>query len=126
MNRRWWILALLFASTVINYVDRQTLSVLALTIQTDLRLSEIDYARVVQIFLMAYTLAYLVVGRITDKLGARWSLVLFLGWWSVANMLTGLARSARALGAFRFLLGLGEAGNYTAAPKVVGEWFRSE
>jgi MFS transporter, ACS family, hexuronate transporter len=123
MKRRWWILALLFASTVINYVDRQTLSVLARTIQTDLRLTEIDYATVVQVFLLAYTLAYLVVGRITDKLGTRWSMVLFLGWWSISNLLTGLARSARELGAFRFLLGLGEAGNYTAAPKAVGEWF---
>lgn len=123
MNRRWWILALLFASTVINYVDRQTLSVLARTIQTDLRLTEQDYASVVQVFLLAYTLAYLVVGRITDKLGTRWSMALFLAWWSVANLLTGVARSARQLGGCRFLLGLGEAGNYTAAPKAVGEWF---
>jgi len=124
MNRRWWILALLFASTVINYVDRQTLSVLARVIQTDLHLSEMDYAGIVQVFLLAYTLAYLGVGRITDKLGARWSMALFLGWWSVSNMLTAFARSARELGTFRFLLGLGEAGNYTAAPKAVGEWFQ--
>jgi ACS family hexuronate transporter-like MFS transporter len=64
-----------------------------------------------------------VVGRITDRLGTRWSLALFLGWWSIANLLTGFARSLRELGICRFLLGLGEAGNYTAAPKAVGEWF---
>ncbi len=120
---RWWIVGLLFASTVINYLDRQTLSILARTIQTDLRMSDLDYARVVQAFLLAYTLAYLGAGRITDRLGARWSMVLFIGWWSVSNLLTGLARSVVSLGFFRFLLGLGEAGNYTSAPKAVGDWF---
>ncbi|MCP5119646.1 MAG: MFS transporter, partial [bacterium] len=120
---RWWIIALLFCSTVINYVDRQTLSILARTIQDDLAMTEMDYARVVQAFLLAYTLVYLFAGRLTDRLGARWSMVLFLGWWSVANLLTAFARSARSLGIFRFLLGLGEAGNYTAAPKAVSEWF---
>lgn len=123
MRRRWWILGLLFLSTVLNYVDRQTLSILARSIQTDLHLSDLDYSTVVQVFLLAYTLAYLVVGRVTDRLGTRWSLALFLGWWSIANLLTGFARSLRELGTCRFLLGLGEAGNYTAAPKAVGEWF---
>jgi MFS transporter, ACS family, hexuronate transporter len=125
MQRRWWILALLFLSTVLNYVDRQTLSILARSIQTDMRLSDQDYATVIQVFLFAYTLAYLIVGRVTDRLGPRWSMALFLGWWSIANMLTGFARSLRELAACRFLLGLGEAGNYTAAPKAVGEWFES-
>lgn len=123
MNRRWWILGLLFLSTVLNYVDRQTLSVLARTIQTDLHLSDLDYSTVVQVFLFAYTLAYLVVGRVTDWMGTRWSMALFIGWWSIANMLTGFVRSLRELAGCRFLLGLGEAGNYTAAPKSVGEWF---
>ena len=119
---RWWIIALLFCSTVINYVDRQTLSILARTIQDDLGMTDMDYARVVQAFLLAYTIVYLFAGRLTDRLGARWSMVLFLGWWSVANFLTAFSRSARSLGVFRFLLGLGEAGNYTAAPKAVSEW----
>jgi ACS family hexuronate transporter-like MFS transporter len=123
LRRRWWIIALLFLSTVLNYVDRQTLSVLVRTIQTDLHFSDMDYAKVVQGFLLAYTMAYLVVGRVTDWLGARWSMALFIGWWSAANFFTGFARSLRELGACRFLLGLGEAGNYTAGPKVVGEWF---
>jgi ACS family hexuronate transporter-like MFS transporter len=123
VQRRWWILGLLFISTVLNYVDRQTLSVLAPTIQRDLHLSNSDYSTIVQVFLLAYTVAYLMVGRVTDWLGTRWSMALFLGWWSIANMLTGLANSLRGLGFCRFLLGLGEAGNYTAAPKAVGEWF---
>lgn len=122
-NLRWWIVGLLFLSSVINYVDRQTLSILARTIQDDLRMSDLDYAAVVQLFLIAYTVTYLFAGRITDWLGTRVSLAAFIFWWSVANMLTGLARSAFSLGAFRFLLGVGEPGNYTASPKAVAEWF---
>lgn len=120
---RWAILALLFASTVLNYVDRQTLSILASQVQGDLNMSDMDYARVVQFFLIAYTLAYFGAGWVTDRLGTKLSLALFVGWWSVANMASGLVQSAGQLGAARAALGLGEAGNYTAAPKAVSEHF---
>lgn len=120
---RWTILALLFASTVLNYVDRQTLSILAPMIQSDLGMSDTDYAGVVQLFLIAYTLAYLGVGWITDKLGSKVALACFVGWWSIANMATGLVHSLGQLGVARFFLGLGEAGNYVAAPKTVSERF---
>ena len=120
---RWAILALLFLSTVLNYVDRQTLSILATTVQADLHISDTGYAGIVQLFLIAYTLAYLGVGWVTDRLGPKLALALFVAWWSAANMLTGLVHSATQLGAARFLLGLGEAGNYVAAPKTVAERF---
>src|SRR5262245_13844273 len=123
---RWWIAGLLFLSTVINYVDRQTLSVLARTIQNDLGMGDMDYTRVVQAFLLAYTVTYIFAGRITDWLGTRVSLAVFITWWSTANMLTALARSTFSLGCFRALLGIGEPGNYTAAPKAVSEWFPSK
>jgi ACS family hexuronate transporter-like MFS transporter len=113
----------LFLSTVINYVDRQTLSVLARTIQDDLGMTDLEYSNVVQAFLLAYSISYLLSGRITDWLGARTAMAGFIAWWSVANMLTGLSRSALSLGVFRFLLGIGEPGNYTAAPKAMSEWF---
>jgi ACS family hexuronate transporter-like MFS transporter len=122
-NLRWWITGLLFLSTVINYVDRQTLSVLARTIQDDLGMTDLQYSNVVQAFLFAYAVSYLLSGRITDWLGARAAMTCFIAWWSVANMLTGLSRSALSLGLFRFLLGIGEPGNYTAAPKAMSEWF---
>ncbi|WP_243042873.1 MFS transporter [Dyella sedimenti] len=120
---RWGLLALLFASTVINYLDRQALSILATTIQVDLHVDDLAYARIVQGFLLAYTLAYLLAGRITDGLGSRLALALFVGWWSVANVLTGMARSGFQLGAARFAMGLGEPGNYTVGSKVVSERF---
>ena len=114
---------MIFFASVLNYIDRQTLSILAPTIQKDLKLSNEDYASVLNFFLIAYTVASLLSGRVVDKLGVRLSLALFVGWWSIANTLTGLARSVTSLGLFRFMLGLGEAGNWTAAPKAVSEWF---
>ncbi|MET3930211.1 ACS family hexuronate transporter-like MFS transporter [Lysobacter sp. OAE881] len=120
---RWVLLGLLFVSTVINYLDRQALSILATTIQVDLKMSDLEYAHVVQLFLLAYTVAYLLAGRITDWLGARVSLALFVGWWSIANIVTGLVRTPGELGAARFALGLGEPGNYTVGAKVVSEQF---
>ncbi len=120
---RWWIAGLLFLSTVINYMDRQNLSILARTIQDDLRISDIQYSYVVQAFLLAYTLSYLFAGRLTDFLGTRVSMACFILWWSLADMLTSLSRGLLSLSFFRFLLGVGEPGNYTAAPKAVSEWF---
>lgn len=120
---KWVLLALLFFSTVINYLDRQALSILATTIQADLQMSDLEYARVVQVFLFAYAAAYVMAGRVTDWLGARVALLLFVGWWSLANIATGFVRSAVELGAARFALGLGEPGNYTVGTKVVSEQF---
>lgn len=120
---RWAILALLFASTVLNYVDRQTLSILAPLVQRDLGMDDLGYARIVQLFLIAYTVAYLLAGWLTDRLGTRMALALFVGWWSLANMATGFVRSAGALGGARAMLGLGEAGNYTAGPKAISQHF---
>ncbi len=118
---------MVFIASILNYVDRQTLSILAPTIQKDLGMSDVAYANIVNAFLVAYTISYLVSGKLTDRLGTRVAAACFVGFWSVANMMTALARSATSLGVFRFMLGLGEAGNYTAAPKVVSEWFpRSE
>ncbi|HWC00431.1 MAG TPA: MFS transporter [Bryobacteraceae bacterium] len=123
---RWGITALLFFSTVINYMDRQNLSILARTIQNDLKISDLQYSYVVQAFLLAYTLSYVVAGRFTDWLGTRLSMAIFVIWWSVADMCTSLSRSVYSLGFFRFLLGVGEPGNYTAAPKAVSEWFAAK
>jgi MFS transporter, ACS family, hexuronate transporter len=121
---RWWIVTLLFGAAVLNYVDRQTLSVLAEdTIQPDLNMDNRDYANVTNLFLVAYTFAYLVSGRITDVMGTRAGMVLFVTWWSVANMVTSAAQGVRSMGVCRFALGLGEAGVWPAASKAVSEWF---
>lgn len=120
---RWWVAFALFLAAVLNYIDRSILGMLAPTIQKDLNISDNDYANVVNWFLVAYTIAYLLSGRVVDKLGVRLSLALFVGWWSISNALTGLSQSLRQLSIFRFMLGLGEAGGFTASPKAVSEWF---
>lgn len=120
---RWWIVGMLFFAAVLNYVDKNTLALLAPTIQKDLGLTDQHYADIQNAFQVAYTIALLVSGIIVDRLGPRLSLALFVGWWSLANVFTSLARSFLSLGSFRFLLGLGEAGNWTASPKTVSEWF---
>jgi ACS family hexuronate transporter-like MFS transporter len=120
---RWLVAFALGMAAVLNYIDRSVLAFLAPTIQKDLAITDEQYAEVINFFLAAYTLSYLVSGRIVDKLGVKLSLTLFIAWWSISNALTGLAHSLRSLCAFRFMLGLGEAGCWTAAPKAVSEWF---
>lgn len=120
---RWYIAALLFASTVINYIDRQTLSVVAPVLTKELRLSDVEYANVLQAFLLPYTLMYLVSGVLVDRWGTRISLSVFMAWWSASNALHMAARSALQLSVFRFLLGAGEPGNYMAAGKAISEWY---
>jgi ACS family hexuronate transporter-like MFS transporter len=120
---RWWIIVLLFFAAVLNYIDRQTLSALAPTIQADLAMDDQAYANVINIFLIAYTIAYLISGRVADKIGTRASLFFFVAWWSIFNMLTAASRGVTSLGFYRFGLGLGEAGIWPAASKAVSEWF---
>jgi ACS family hexuronate transporter-like MFS transporter len=122
-NLRWWIVVLIFFAAVLNYVDRQTLSALAPTIQKDLDMNDQDYANVVNIFLVAYTIAYLFSGRIADKMGTRKGMFVFVAWWSIANAFTAAANSIASLSAYRFALGLGEAGIWPAASKAVADWF---
>lgn len=120
---RWMIASLLLLLSVLNYVDRQALSILATTIQRELGLSDKEYARVGQAFLLCYTVAYFVSGRIVDRIGPRIAEAAFVVWWSVANMLTAFASSFASLIGFRALLGLGEPGHYAVSAKVVGQWF---
>ena len=122
-NLRWWIAGLLFLSTVINYVDRQTLSIVAPVITRELRLSAVEYSNILNAFLIAYTAMYLGSGVLVDRWGTRRALGAFVGWWSASNMLHAFARTAAELGFFRLLLGLGEPGNFMAAFRAISEWF---
>lgn len=122
-GRRWFVAAMLFLAAVLNYVDRTVLSILAPTIQADLGIDDTGYAWINAAFLTAYTLGYLFSGPIVDRFGGRLAMAAFLGFWSLANGLTGLARSGGQLAGARFLLGLGEAGGWTASPTIVGRLF---
>ncbi len=117
------MIALAFWATVINYLDRQTLSVAAPTLREQFHLSNVDYSRVLFCFLLAYTIMNGISGPLIDRLGTRLGYGLCVAWWSVSAALHALATGAWTLGIFRFLLGMGEAGNWPGAVKVVAEWF---
>ncbi|HKC65551.1 MAG TPA: MFS transporter [Pyrinomonadaceae bacterium] len=120
---RWWIIGLVFLATVINYIDRQTIAILSTVIRADLALSNEQYALINAWFLLAYTISQSLSGKIYDRVGTRKGFSFSIVIWSVAAMMTSLARGLRSLSLFRFLLGTGEAGNWPGAAKVSAEWF---
>jgi len=121
--RRWLMIAFAFLATVINYLDRQTLSVAAPVLREQFHMSNVDYSRVVFAFMLAYTIMNGASGPLIDRLGTRLGYALTMAWWSLAAICHAFAQGAMSLGAFRFLLGMGEAGNWPAGVKVVAEWF---
>ncbi|MBI1761278.1 MAG: MFS transporter [Acidobacteria bacterium] len=122
-NLRWWIAGLVFLSTVINYIDRQTLAVLSPTLTRELHLTDIQYGWISQAFLIPYTSMYIVAGLLLDRYGTKRVFSLAAAWWSLAAMLHAAVSSAVGFGAFRFLLGTAESANFVAAQKVAAEWF---
>ncbi len=120
---RWRICALLFFATTINYIDRQVLGVLAPELQRVIGWNEIQYSNIVNAFQAAYAIGLLLAGGFIDRVGTRLGYALALGLWSLATMGTALVRTVLGFGIARFLLGLGESGNFPASIKTVAEWF---
>ena len=122
---RWVIAVMLFLATMINYADRLALSVVSVDLRREFGLTEQDYSHVLTIFMIAYAIMYAGSGLVVDRLGTRGGFALFIGAWSVAQMLHSVAVGKWSLAACRFLLGLAEPGNWPAAAKAVAEWFRA-
>ena len=139
---RWIICGLLFLAATVNYVDRQVIGILKPTLQQEFGWSEMDYADIVFAFQLAYAVGLILAGRLMDKLGTRIGFTIAIVIWSVAAMahaeatwfgpgvaallgVFGLAYSGSVAGfmAARFVLGLGESGNFPASIKAVAEWF---
>jgi ACS family hexuronate transporter-like MFS transporter len=120
---RWYIGTLLFFSTVINYIDRQTLSILAPVLKTEFHWTNSDYALVLISFRVAYAVGQAVSGRFLDIVGTRRGLTWSVAAYSIVAALTSLATGLRSFCAFRFLLGAGESANWPGATKTVAEWF---
>ena len=123
MPFRWVIGLLLFASTVVNYIDRQTLSVLAPHIMAEFHWTNTDFAFVIVGFRVAYAIGQTLSGRLLDRFGTRAGLMASVTFYSIVAMATSLATGFRSLVTFRFLLGLGESANWPGATKAVAEWF---
>jgi ACS family hexuronate transporter-like MFS transporter len=120
---RWYIGGLLFLSTVVNYLDRQTLSVLAPYLKTQFHWSNSNFALLIIAFRAAYTIGQAGAGRLLDRLGTRLGLTITVAFYSTVAVLTSIAGGLRSFAAFRFLLGLGESANWPGATKAVSEWF---
>jgi len=120
---RWAMIALVFLATAINYLDRQALSVVAPVLLDRYHMSNETYSRIIFAFMLAYTIMNGVAGPVIDRLGTRLGYALTTAWWSASAMLHAIAIGPWSLGIFRFMLGMGEAGNWPAGVKVVAEWF---
>jgi ACS family hexuronate transporter-like MFS transporter len=120
---RWVICALLFYATTLNYMDRSTFGVIAPTLQAAAHIDEAHYGYIVAAFSVAYGIGLLFAGRIIDAIGTRLGYALALVVWSASAAATALTRTPLQVGAARFMLGLGESGNFPAAIKTVAEWF---
>lgn len=120
---RWYIGGLLFLSTVINYIDRQTLNILGPYLKTEYQWSNADFALLLITFRVGYAVGQTGAGRFLDWVGTRKGLSLAVLFYSCVAMLTALSTGWRSFAGFRFLLGTGEGANWPGATKAVSEWF---
>lgn len=123
IHPRWWMLTLLVMAAVINYLDRQSLSVAAPVVRKQYGMSNSDYAIIVTSFLLAYTVFHAISGRLIDRLGTKTGYALAMAFWSVAGMAQAAAQGVWSFSAIRFLLGAGEAAFLPASVKAASEWF---
>ena len=140
LSGRWTICAMLFVATTINYVDRQVLSILKPvlagsvlhlqpllpgwpSVEASINLTDIQYGNILAAFQLAYALGVVFAGRLVDRLGCRRGYPIVTGLWSLAAMGHALVTSVSGFAVARFLLGLGESGNFPAAIKATAEWF---
>lgn len=140
LKGRWTICAMLFVATTINYMDRQVLSILKPvlsgatlhlqpllpgwpSVETSINLTDQQYGNILAAFQIAYALGVVFAGRLVDRLGCRKGYPIVTGLWSLAAMSHALVNTISGFAVARFLLGLGESGNFPAAVKATAEWF---
>lgn len=122
-NYRWTICALLLFATTINYLDRLVTGLLGPTLQQEFGWSETQYADITSYWTAAYAIGFLLVGRFIDKVGVRVGFAIAVIGWSLASAAHGMVYSVLGFSLARFLLGLGESGNFPAAIKATAQWF---
>lgn len=120
---RWGIVALICCGTILSYLARNSLAVLAPQLKTALGVSTQQYSYVVGAFQLAYTVMQPVCGFVVDRIGLQLGFALFAAAWSIANILHALAEDWRGLAVFRALLGSSEAALIPAGMKAISEWF---
>lgn len=122
-NYRWFIIALLFFATTINYLDRQVISLLKPILEKQFNWTESDYGNIVTVFTFFYGASTLLAGYIIDRIGTKLGYIGAILVWSLAAMGHALAGGTFGFMVARAFLGIGEAGNFPASIKTVAEWF---
>jgi len=120
---RWWIIALVFFATFINFLDRLTIAVLAPVMTVALGLTNTQFASLTIWFLVAYTISQGASGALYDRIGTKRGFALSVFVWSIAATAHAFARTLGSFRILRFVLGAGEAGNWPGAAKVIAAWF---
>lgn len=120
---RWWIVGLVCVGTIINYIDRNALGVLAPHLTEELDLSTQEYSWIVAAFQVAYTVMQPICGAILDAVGLKAAFAFFAVAWSIAGMGHAFASGWMSLAALRGALGASEAAAIPAGIKAIGEWF---
>ncbi|MBL9215195.1 MAG: MFS transporter [Opitutaceae bacterium] len=121
--RRWVIVALVFLAFVLNYVDRQIVSVLKPTLKAEFAIDDRGYALLVNVFTFCYASTYAGAGWLADRFGAGRMILGGLIAWSSACLLTGFSRTLGQLTFLRGLLGMSETALFPSQLRVVTEWF---
>jgi MFS transporter, ACS family, hexuronate transporter len=116
---RWYICLFLFFATVLNYMNRQTLSIVAPLIQKDYHLDNGQLGALFSAFYVTYGVTVALIGELIDRLSIRIAFAAAVAWWSLATALTGLAQSFGQLLGFRLALGVGEAANWPVTARLV-------
>lgn len=120
---RWVVCALLFFATIINYVDRQILSLLKETLDKELGWSNAEYGLANSYFQIAYGISFIGFGWFIDRFGTKIGYAVSIALWSVAAGSHALVHTVNGFFGARLALGLGEAGNFPSAIKATAQWF---
>ncbi len=123
VNVRWVILIFLFLATVLLYLDRSALGIMAPFLQEEIGWTEQQYGNINSVFMIGYALCFLVAGMVVDRIGTKSGYAASVSLWAAAQGLTALAASWVGFAIFRAGLSVGQSGNFPVANKVLSEWF---
>jgi ACS family hexuronate transporter-like MFS transporter len=123
LSIRWKMATMLCFASALNYIDRNTLAILAPSIQKELHWTDVDYANITALFVFSYTIMYAISGRIIDRIGTKKGLAYSVGTWSLVSVLHAIASSVGQFSVARFFLGITESANFPAGVKSISEWF---
>jgi len=123
LNIRWIILLFLFFATVLLYLDRSALGIMAPFLQKEIGWNEQQYGNINAAFMVGYALSFLFMGAIVDKIGTKAGYAISVGLWTIAQASTALAKTWIGFAFSRTALSVGQSGNFPVANKVLAEWF---